>query len=291
MSGRGRKAVPPPAGHHVEPPLGRGGIIVTITNNAGHRKEFDFAELAVAEPMQRSLAAAFAAQSRGWTGHLTAEFYWNKLVLFAGFVSRLEDPPADLDGMTAAMLKRWRAAHVASSPGRHTLASVRTLLRRDLRLASGPAAEELARRIPRAKPSKQSYAEAERDQVVLAARRQFRAALMRIRENSSLLERWRAGDLAEGSREERMGRILDHLACTGDVPRTVSQNGKIHVTNWRLLGGTSVEKSWGRLFLTRMELTALAVLLTDAFGWNLSAYGQLPTPTRAPSAGEARSVT
>ncbi|AKA06281.1 hypothetical protein SAZ_30365 [Streptomyces noursei ZPM] len=291
MSGRGRKAVLPPADHRVEPPLDRDGLIVTVINKAGYRKTFDFAELSVAEPMQRSLAAAFAAQARGWNSHLTAGSYWDKLVLFARFVAQLESPPEDLDGLTAAILKRWRARHVASNTGRHTLAVIRRLLRWDPRLAAGPAAEELAKRVPGVKPSRQSYKETERDQVVLAARRQFRAAWIRIRENTARLESWRAGDLAEGSREWRIGQVLDHLARNGDVPRTILPSGDVYATNRHLLGGASAEKSWGRLFLTRMELTALAVVLTDTFAWNLSVYDRMPAPTQAPSAGETTSVT
>jgi hypothetical protein len=63
------------------------------------------------------------------------------------------------------------------------------------------------------------------------------------------------------------------------------------VTNHRLLGGRGAEQTWGRLFLTRMELTALAVLLTDLFGWNLAVYDRMPAPVRTPSVGETAMVT
>lgn len=109
------------------------------------------------------------------------------------------DPPDDLDGLTVALLKRWRAAHVGTNDGRHAMAVIRALLRQDPRLRSGPVADELARRIPNPRPSGQSYDEAERERVMLAARRQFRAALQRIRENAGLLQRWEAGELPEGS--------------------------------------------------------------------------------------------
>lgn len=169
--------------------------------------------------------------------------------------------------------------------------TIRVLLRRDPRLATGPVAEELARRIPRPAPSKRFYEEAERDRVVLTAQRQFRSAWLRIGENTRLLHQWREGGLPEGSRERRIGKILDHLAHTGDVPRTRPPNKQPWVTNYGLLGGTAAEKTWGRLFLTRKELTALAVVLTDKFGWNLSVYDRIPVPTAAPSAGETASVT
>ncbi|WP_223166270.1 hypothetical protein [Nonomuraea sp. SYSU D8015] len=264
---------------------------MSMVNKAGYAKEFDFADLPVAEAMQRSLAEVFAAQSKRWTSHWSADTYWRTVLDFARFLSELDSPPEDLGDLTPAMLKRWRTVNIGSSTGRNMLSLVRTLLQRDPRLASGPVAEELARRVPAPKPSGKSYSEAEREQVLLAAQRQFRSAWMRIRENTVLLERWQAGDLAEGSREWRIGQILDHLWRTGDVPRTVFSDGERYARNRRLLGGGSSPHTWGRLFLTRQELTSLAVLLTDRFAWNMSVYDRIPAPTAMPSAGETSSVT
>ncbi|MEU4115839.1 hypothetical protein AB0F71_15250 [Kitasatospora sp. NPDC028055] len=262
-----------------------------MVNKAGFPKSFDFTTLPVPEPMQRSLARAFAGQSRTWTQHTTARGYWNALLAFSRFLNGRPTIPDDLDGLELAVMKRWRERQLPTNGGRTTLMCVRKLLLRDARLRTGPVAEELSRRIPAPKPSKQSYVETERDQVVLAAQRQFRTAWMRIRENTELLERWRAGALSEGSREWRIGRVLDHLARTGDVPRTFSPSGSANATNRRLLGGSTAEFTWGRLLLTRHEATALALLLTDRFAWNLSVYSHMPAPTTAPSSGETRTVT
>ncbi|MFJ4966758.1 hypothetical protein ACIP6P_30635 [Streptomyces sp. NPDC088729] len=264
---------------------------MTVVNKAGYKKEYDFAELSVAEPMQRSLAAVFAVRSTAWTSHLTSRTQWSALHDFAEFLSRSETPPIDLDELSVATLKRWRVLHIGTNTGKGILSSVRTMLRQDARLAVGPVAEELARRIPKSRPGGQSYEKADRDQVVRTAQRQFRSAWMRISENERLLETWRAGALAEDSREWRLGRILDHLARTGDVPRTAVPSGGLRVKNHGILGGEEIGKTWGRLFLTRMELTSLAVLLTDKFAWNLSTYNRMPAPSRAPSAGETSSVT
>lgn len=267
------------------------GLVVTVTNEAGYTKGFDFAELPVARPMQEALAASFAARSLGWTSHSTARTCWTGLEMFAKFVAGLDSPPDDLDGLTVTALQSWRDLHIRTNSGKTTLRVVRGLLQGDARLAGGPVAEELARRIPKPVPSKQSYGDSERDRVVLTAQRQFRSAWLRITENSRLLSKWRAGDLAEGSREWKLGRVLEHVARTGDVPRTVMPGGLRHVTHRRLLGSASPEKTWGRLFLTHMELTALAVLLTDRFAWNLSVYDRIPAPRTSPSVGETTSVT
>lgn len=241
MSGRGRRAVLPPPDHRVDPPMAADGLVVTVTNKAGYRKEFDFAELSVAGPMQRSLAASFAARSRGWTSHSTARTCWTGLEMFAKFIAGLDSPPDDLDGLTVATLQSWRDLHIGTNSGKTTLRVVRGILQGDARLGSGPVAEELARRIPKPVPSKQSYGDSERDRVVLTAQRQFRSAWLRITENSRLLNRWRAGDLAEGGREWSIGQVLDHVARTGDVPRTTLPGGLRHVTHRKLLGGSNVE--------------------------------------------------
>jgi hypothetical protein len=54
--------------------------------------------------------------------------------------------------------------------------------------------------------------------VKLAAQRDFRAALLRIRRNAAHLEQWQAGALAPNSREYLIGEALDFLARTGDLP-------------------------------------------------------------------------
>lgn len=291
MSGRGRRAVLPPAGHRVEPPLAPDGLVVTVVNKAGYDKEFNFAGLPAAEPMQRSLARVFAAQSRHWTSHQSAVGYWRALEAFARFLAELDHPPRDLDELTPAMLKRWRQRHVHTNTGRISMSLVRPLLSRDPRLGAGPVAEELARRIPEPSSSKQSYGEKERQRVLLAARREFRAAWMRIRENTDVLESWRAGQLIAGTQDWRLGQLLDHVARNGDVPRITRRVGGPRVAHPGLLGGGSPERTWGRLFLMRSELTALAVLLTDRFGWNLSVYNRMPAPTAMPSAAEPTTVT
>jgi hypothetical protein len=181
MTGKGHRAVPPPAGYQVEPALTGQGLVVTVVNHDRRAKAFDFATLPVPGPMQRSLASVFAEQSRRWNSHLSAVTYWDKLLIFARFLSECEGPPADLDAVSAAMLKRWRAKNIGSNTGRNTLSAVRTLLRRDRRLQAGAVAEELARRVPQPARSNQAYDETEREQVRLAARQQFRAALARVR--------------------------------------------------------------------------------------------------------------
>lgn len=290
MSGRGRRAVLPPSVHRFDPGLARGGMIVTVVNKGGHKKTFDFARLPAPESMQRSLAACFALMCSRWTYHGSARSCWDAMRVFVLFLNGLESPPVDLDGVSGAMLKRWRASQIGSPSGNARVRYVRSLLQLDPRLSAGPVAEELARRIPRPSSARQSYAEAERTEVVLAAQRQFRSAWLWISENTRLLDAWRNGDLAEGSDEWLIGDNLDHLARTGDVHRTHYPSGQTGVTHRRLLGARA-RNAWGRLFLTRMDVTALAVLMTDRFGWNQAVFRRMPTPTALPSLGESSTIT
>jgi hypothetical protein len=92
-------------------------------------------------------------------------------------------------------------------------------------------------------------------------------------------------------REWRLGHVLGHLAQAGDVPRVTGPSGRTNMASKGLLGGQRTEQTWARLFLTRMELTALAVLLTDRFGWNLAVLDRMPAPVRTPSAGETTTIT
>lgn len=291
MSGRGHKAALPPPDFQATPRIAEQGVQVTVINKEGFERVFDFATMPVPEPMQRSLAKAFAEQSMNWNSHASGESYWQALRTFARFLNDQDHPAPDLDGLTAAMLRLWRNNHKNTPGGREALSKVRTLLQRDPRLLYGPVAEELARRAPRDVTStKQSYKVSDRELVVKAAERQFRSALLRIRANSAVLSRFRAGGLEEGSHDWQLGQILEQIAETGDVARPDGKND-ISTLDATLLGGRHRHLTWGRLFLSRQELTALAVLMTDQYGWNLSVFDRLTVPTTAPSAGATATVT
>ncbi|MBO2466247.1 hypothetical protein [Actinomadura violacea] len=260
------------------------------TNAAGYVKEYDFSALPVAEPMQRSLARLVAAHCtpHGWSSHGTSKSYWEKAKKFADFLSGLEDPPRDLDGVTAAMVKRWRLNQPPTGGGFETVHKLTSLLRSDARLQAGPVADELAVRVRRPKSTTQSYAEDELEQIKLAARRVFRAALLRIRENTECLERWRAGEIAEGSQEWVIGEVLDLLARTGGLPVTVHPCGTATLPRRyrRALGGSRGEVTWQRLFLSGMEAAAMGVLLMAEYGWNLAVIDRAEVPRATPDPGE-----
>lgn len=292
MSGRGRKAVLPPADFQATERIAADGLQVTVVNKEGFERVFNFAAIAVPQPMRYSLARAFAAQSTAWNSHTSGESYWGSIKVFARFLKDQGQPAEDLGDLTSATLRLWRNNHKDTPGGREALGKMRTLLKREPRLAQGLAAEELARSVPKkGKPSKQSYRPSERDQILLVAERQFRAALLRIRENTALLARYRAGALDPDSRDWRIGAALEHIAATGELPGYPDKDGTIYAQAERLLRGKNRGMTTSRLFLRRSELTALAVMMTDRYGWNLSVYDRLHVPVTTPSAGETATVT
>ncbi|MEU6885628.1 hypothetical protein ABZ918_10520 [Streptomyces viridosporus] len=290
MSRHGRRASLPPGDHTRPEPLDPGGLVVRHVDRNGRVRAYDFATLPVAEPMQRSFAMLFAARCtpNRWGSHRSSRLTFQLLGKFTAFLSGLERPPRDVEELTTAQVKQWRLSQAGTAGGHNAITRVGSLLRQDARLASGPVADELAVRTQRPKSKTQSYSEDEFDRIKRAARRTFRAALLRINDNAAHLERWRAGAFAPGSHDFILGEALDSLARTGDIPRRVSAKGARNPV-WRfhrVLGNTSPAATWQRLFLSRLEAAALGVLLMAEFGWNLSVIHQAKVPKASPDPGE-----
>ncbi|MGH3195736.1 MAG: hypothetical protein ACRDRJ_34240 [Streptosporangiaceae bacterium] len=293
MSGRGRRASLP-AGGHARPEYlvtdGQGGLVVRHYNREGRAREYDFAALPVAGPMKRSLAALFAARCTPdrWAAHVTSGKSWLYLRQFAEFLARQQQPPGDLDELAPGLVRKWREG-LPSAGGYNAFRAVSGLLRDDARLQAGPVADELARRYKAPRSTVQSYSEAEFEVVTAAARRQFRAALLRINENAVHLQRWRDGALAEGSRDWVIGEGLDILARTGDLPKYTERSGRHTVVTGKYrkaFGGMSAALTWQRLFLSQMDAVALGVLLMAEYGWNLSVVDSAEVPRASPDQGE-----
>ncbi|MEZ0070633.1 hypothetical protein ABIA32_006686 [Streptacidiphilus sp. MAP12-20] len=284
MSGRGRSASLPPA-HHGAPevldPLEV--LVVHHRNRSGIVREYDFATLPGTAALRRSLAALFAFRSRAWSSHGSSEKVFRHVRAFATFVSQRERPPRDLDELTASVINEWWLYQKSTQGGREVFRHVTALLHEDPRLREGRVADALARRVPRLPPRQESYESAELDHIKTSALREFRAAWLRIGENAVHLHRWQEGRFAPGSVDARLGQALDLIARTADLPRY--DNGNLRRQFMLVVGGTSTEVTWKRLFLDRMEATALGVLLMAEFGWNLAVIDVMPAPTAVPDPG------
>ena len=195
MSGRGHRASLP-AGGHARPEYlvadGQGGLVVRHCNREGRVREYDFAALPVAGPMQRSLAALFAARCTPdrWSAHATSGTSWLHLRQFAEFLAGSRGRRATWTNSARGWFSSGgsacqRAAAITPS-GRSAACCAMTPGCR-----TGPVADELARRCKAPRSTVQSDSEAEFDAVTAAARRRFRAALLRIDDNVLHLQRWR----------------------------------------------------------------------------------------------------
>lgn len=290
MSRRGRQASLPQTVHHRPHVLTSGGLVVEHRDTQNESvRSYDFSTLLVAEPMQRSLAALFAARCRSsrWASVKTSKHHWEKLRIFADWLATLPAPPQDVDEITAAVWNAWRLSRTTRVGGYHQVSNIGSLLLDDPRVV-GEAAEAMARRIAKPRAQEKSYADAEFDQIKAAARRIFRSAMLRIEHNADHLERWRAGTFAEGSRDWLIGEALDCLARTGHVPcYPHGPRGEVKpVSRYvRAMGGSGKEHTWKRLYLSRLEATSLGVLLMTEFGLNLSVIDTMPVPRASADSG------
>lgn len=110
--------------------------------------------------------------------------------------------------------------------------------------------------------------------------------LIRIRTNREHLRRWYAGQIPEGTDEDRLGSALDCLLRTGDVPLARINPRRLAESTQRLLGGSDPERTWGRLFLTPEEACALSVLLVASESWNKSVLHKMRIPEHDPAVAE-----
>jgi hypothetical protein len=292
VTGRGHEAALPPHDHTRPRPLAFDGLLVQHRNNAGQVKDYDFATLPVAQPPQQSLAALFASRCvpETWATHATSQGYWRLLVRFTRFLAEQPETVSDLDDLSTAIVRRWRKSMPLTD--KRPFTEVALLLREDPRLQSGPVADELVRRIRSPKSTTQSYSRDELHLIKVAARRTFRTALTRIEHNADHLQRWRQGVFADNTPDWLIGHALSVLAETGSMPEYRMSNPRtkdgfgLLVKKYRgPLGGTTAEATWQRLFLSRMEATALAVLLMIEYGWNLSVIDRLKVPKASPDTG------
>ncbi|MBA8942725.1 hypothetical protein ACWDY7_26730 [Streptomyces calvus] len=270
--------------------LAEDGLRVCHRDKRGVIRNYDFGALPVAPALQRSFAAVFAARCApggGWDSAITGFNIWVLLRAFAKFLSEQESPPGDVDEFTAALWSSWRLSRPATDTGYRQVKVLANFLLRDERLPE-PVREVMAKRVLKVKAQERAYQPEEFAEIRVTARRMFRAALLRIRENTRHLDAWRKGAFEPGSRDWLIGEGLDCLARTGHVPRYQQARGKMVMVNrYRLaMGGARPEVTWQRLYLSRIESTSLAVLLVTEQGLNATTVSEMPVPRATPDSGQ-----
>lgn len=294
MSPRGRKAAQPETVHHRPTVLDDSGLVVRHHDRQDRVVTYDFNGLPGDLGMSGDLASRFAARCApggGWDSVESSRPVWYLLRTFATFLSQLDPAPVGLAEITPGHWNAWRLSRPSTVLGNKEVVVVGGLLRDDPRL-SKPLREAMARRTPRVPVEERAYSPAEFDEIRLAARRTFRAALLRIRENAAILQAWRDSHHMPGTEVYLLGESLDSLARRGDVPRQLRKSGVGQSEKWRVplryervLGGSAAPHTWQRLYMTGTEVAALAVLIATEFGLNDSTISELPVPRPTPDAG------
>ncbi|MFF7975855.1 hypothetical protein [Streptomyces sp. NPDC007905] len=262
--------------------------MVTHRDHQGRVRRYDFGTFPAPEPWQRSLAVLFAAKCApggGWDSVETSEANWYLVRPFGEFLSALDAAPRDVGRLSAAHWHAWRLSLPPNTNGYSKYSTVAGLLQLDERLPR-PVREAMAQRFAWTPGREEAYTPHEFTAIRVAARRTFRTALLRIRENTERLEAWQAGRIEPGGSDWLLGEALDVLARTGDVPvyerpRTVRRRYRA-----ALVGG-SAPYTWGRLYLSRKESAALAVLIVAELGLNATTLSELPVPKSLPGTAEA----
>jgi hypothetical protein len=245
--------------------------------------------------MRRSWAQVFASlciPGSGWESVATSKQAWHHITQFAKFLSELDRPPRDSPELTPAMWAAWRLTRPDTPSGDSEVGCTMRFLKQDPRLPE-PVRQAVGKRLRKRSAVSRAYSPDEFLQIRAAARRDFRAAHQRITRNLAHLRAWRDGTFTEGTRDWLIGEALDVLATTGNVPRELAPQGHQRVIHryTTALGGEAAEQTWQRLYLSRLEACALAVLLTAEFGLNAVTVSEMRAPRATADSGEGGSPT
>lgn len=269
--------------------LDESGLRVTIHGESGGVEGcYDFSKLACGVDLRRAFAKAFDEKSGPngtWRAKGTCTAGFIAIRAFLAWLANQELPAQTAAQITPGQWTQWGLSMPHGNARRSKLLAMRTILP----VVEGIPAETLRavqRRIPAiAKQTRAAYTYAEFQDIRTRASAVFTTALVRIRANNHHLCRWRAGQFSRTSADWLIGEALEHLSHTGYVPR---YGGCVAVPPryQRALGGTEPMCTWGRLFLSRTEISAAMALLAADEGWNRSVIDLLRVPTMDPSVGD-----
>lgn len=285
MKGRGpgRWAALPEAGWEPESVLDPTGLIVRAVGEHGEDLgTWDFTDMAGPESFRREMVVLFARHGRArWTSRETYRMRARILRRFLRDAAAAEPPITAVHQISVTWWKQWSQV----SQGRRDFGPV---LKDSAQLPEQTRAflEAWRRRSVadrQAAQPKRAHSKAELKAVRDAAAATVRAARLRIEESVALMERWRVGELADGSRDWLVGQLLDHVARTGDVPRDKSGR-RLSPATRHLVGDDAIGMSLTGLFPTFHEAGAAAVLLIIHEGWNLSVLKKMQVPAYWPNA-------
>ncbi|MEV7722175.1 hypothetical protein [Streptomyces sp. NPDC088184] len=284
MSRRGRKASVPP-GDWQSPErlvITEDECSVFFVEEKGRRsKVYDFAKLQVSADIQRWLARSFARVTGPTCGvkrASAAEGLWCGVQLLAGYLAKVDPVVYEPAHITAAHIKESLLAVSLGSRKSH-VERLRAIFRADKELSTEARNAILHGRLPAYESKVQPYSHEEHQELMTAVRHDIRVARDRIQEGREVLAAYRRGDLGPPGRfnhAEKLGRVLDTLDRTGDVPRRVTPSSpQGGIPAWvQALGGVSGLVS--QLTLTRTETVAFCLMFIDLTSENFGTIGEWP---------------
>lgn len=263
--------------------------VLYISEDGRGSKVYDFTRFAVDPLLQQWLARAFARATGPASGIkrvTAANSLWDTLAWFAGSLRDAERPPQSPAQITPAHIAAaWLSLTPASR--KTQVERMRTIFREDQNLLAATRAAILHGRLPDYESEVQPYTRAEHQVLMTAVRHDVREARDRIAAGRELLARYRRGELGPAgyNRMEKIGRALDMLDHTGHLPReTKTYQG--HEVNyhpgWIHQSCGGARKLFAMLTLTRLELMAFALLLTDLTAENFGTICAWPAANFRP---------
>lgn len=294
MSGRGRggrRASQPPADWQPPERLPTGGdrtAVVFYEEQSGKSHLLEFSSFPASPAMQQWMAVLLAARcgARGGSKRLATakRYHWtlHRFITVLQEAGRVPLTPRELAPEHFQILRDQYEGHPTTL--RSYLLALRRLMRTSEELTEEARRDLLRTRLPAAVTETQimAYSDEEWQQIMTALRRDVRSSRDRIRAGVHLLDRFRSGELTPGSRDAALGRMLDMLATTGDLPR--KDSGALQEEVSRLGGAMAVS---GMLSLTRDECTAFALLLSVLTAENFGTVKMWPAAHTRPDGGAA----
>lgn len=266
-------------------------VVVHVEEDTRRERHYDFSTLPASATLQTELAHHFAkwvGPTGTWRALATSDEAWRVIEVLTTWLSKQPTAPESLADLTPGLWSAWRLSRATSTTGTREIRKANQFLR-DHRLVPREVRDLMLQRVRSEKVKEVAYRPAEFDPIKKLAKRRFREALHRIRENQKLLLAFRAGELNEGSESWEVGRVLDYIAQHGDVPTYISltRNGSERGPRPTRglpdsMGGGA---TWQRLFLTGEEAAALVVLLIATYAWNATPTSEMLVPDTSPNPG------
>ncbi|MEG3629629.1 hypothetical protein [Streptomyces poriticola] len=257
-------------------------MVIFHEEGTGRAVRFDCSDLPVTEPVRRWLVEVLAERAGPRSGVKRAKSFRSSFQTVRDFARALgscEQPPALPSDIGAVHMKALRSLFPDPQAQRTCVQRLRVVLRDRTDLPEAARRELFGTRVATKKVSDQvtAYSELEWQQVMTVLRRDVRLCRDRIRSGIRLLDRFRAGDLEEGTRAAELGLLLDCLMRTGDLPRQ-SDGGGTDIVK-RCGGVTAVVRM---LTLSQQEASAFALLLAALTAENVGTVARWPALHRRP---------